>query len=432
MGNGLGVGTLLAVLKSSMPGLLEILGISTPSFLRLDETAVGVDHAEVPPVVEDDSAYSLGQMGDALWSTAGNLATGTVRLFAGARDTAEEYLGGSETSVSHAVKPIVEELRAARPRASVEPEDAPMSFSSEHMLAGIAGMPEADQQAMWETEIASMESGGTLQALRDRGISIPHNISNYAAFQAYLRRAGIQQPNRINSIHTALEVASNNLHMNRLDPSLPTTVVIAPVEDHNEAFTATRGFPLLDTLVQQPDDRRMNVIYIEAATDREAMQALARVYRRTGRRIDTVVFAGHGSRNRLSLGASDPQARGEGYRGAERYDIDSSDFADGDFGALSRVIAEDGQVVMWSCSNGAPLPTNYSVANEENLAQSMSLILPGRRIIASPIDSNIASLQVAENNRFDVQLHGGEGSPRGSRIDPVIYVDAEDQSAVAT
>jgi hypothetical protein len=258
-----------------------------------------------------------------------------------------------------------------------------------------------------------------LDRLEEDGIDFPRDeVSTYEDYLSYLAKNGIRFPERIKSLKTAFTIAGNKARLadpdraTELGVERPIAVVIGPKTDWNQAFTARHGFPLLDTLVE---DGSFDVIYIESGSDREAAQALKMVKLQTGSRIHTAIIGGHGTRQSIQLGADG---------GTDDNTLDVQDLEeDRLFDGMDDVMEEGGQIILWSCSNGAPLqpeeeedddwnpwrlegpiwapverkrppPVQVTEQNRYNMAEAVSRAVPERAVIAVQVPSNIRSLTI--------------------------------------
>jgi hypothetical protein len=270
-----------------------------------------------------------------------------------------------------------------------------------------------ERQRIWEA---------ALDHLDEEGIDYPRDeVGTYEDYLHFLSEHGVGFPKRIQSLKTAFTLAANNARLGdperekEIGSERPIAVVIGPKTDWNGAFEA-RCFPMLDCLIENGS---FDVLYVECGSDEEAAQALRQIRQQSGRRIHTAVIAGHGSRQTLQLG--------DGGTSDENH-LDVQDLEeDGLFHDLNDMLEPDGQIILWSCSNGAPLPSSQaededdrwsrmrmfdpfgrdrrtgdprpkpdpkpvSEAERYNMAEAVSHRVPGREVLAVKVPSNIRSV----------------------------------------
>jgi hypothetical protein len=269
-------------------------------------------------------------------------------------------------------------------------------------------------QRIWEA---------ALDRLDEEGIDYPRDeVGTYEDYLRFLSDHGVDFPRRIQSLKTAFSLAANNARLGdperekEIGNERPIAVVIGPKTDWNGAFEA-RCFPMLDSLIENGS---FDVLYVECGSDEEAAQALRQIRHQSGRRIHTAVIAGHGSRQTLQLGDV-------GTLDENQLDVQDIE-EDGLFHDLNDILDPDGQIILWSCSNGAPLPSDEAEEEEEdrwgrirmfdpfgrdrragdpppkpdpkpaseaeryNMAEAVSHRVPGREVLAVKVPSNIRSV----------------------------------------
>lgn len=235
-----------------------------------------------------------------------------------------------------------------------------------------------DRDALWSA---------ALKELKRSGKSLPwHEIRTYDAFQRYLYDAGIQYPQRIQSIVTGIKLAENAQNLSKLGSERPIAVVLSNKADYNGAFEA-KHFPMLDRLVQS---RQFDVVTFEVGGDFEAAAALMSVYQASGHKVALTVFSGHGDGEALTFSEK------WGERGA----LDVDDLRKKTYltGLLQTAIADNGQVFLDSCFSGAedvPL----------NLGDAMAAALPGRDIFGTSVENTPTDIEISNGRlrRVDFQ-----------------------------
>ncbi len=249
-----------------------------------------------------------------------------------------------------------------------------------------------ERERLWRDAIARLRTDGHPH--------LPPNSETYASFRARLDALGPHTGDRIVSLGHALTLLHNHETLGSTTPDRPVAVVIGPTSDHNGAFASHTGFPVLDSLMESG---RFHVLYFESANEAGARDALMAAHEGTHRRLHTVVFSGHGLNSALALEGPDPAHPETVLASREEDFIDIADLLQGDLGDLNSILEPDGQILMWSCSNGA------GGAGAVNLANGMAESAPGRRIYSTPIPSNLTRLAVREDLSLDLAWHDTDG-----------------------
>lgn len=203
----------------------------------------------------------------------------------------------------------------------------------------------------------------------------------YSEFHDALTDLGPWLPRRVVSLPAALRLLESHERLARGAVSERLTVVVGPTEDWNGAFTSDGGFPLLDTLLEQEDQQ---VLYFEASDEREMLRLLQAVRLKSGRDIDVLIVAGHGTPFSLALG--DIQVQPQFDEALEGRYLTPEDVVLGDLSALDGIVAPEGEVILYSCSTG------LGGAHVFNLANAFALALPGRSILSPQADTNMEAL----------------------------------------
>lgn len=248
-----------------------------------------------------------------------------------------------------------------------------------------------ERELLWRQAIARLRAEGHPH--------VPDENESYVSFRARLDALGPHLADRIVSLSNALTLLHNHEALGHETDDLPVAVVIGPTSDHNGAFTSSRGYPLLDTLISSG---RFHVLYFESDTDTGDHDAALAAYEGTGRSLHTVVFAGHGLRTAMARGGGDP-ATGEILDWRDEDFLDLDDLRAGELGDLNAMMEPNGQILMWSCSNGE------GGSDASNLANGMAEYVPGRRVYSTPIPSNIASLEIREDLSLQVTWRETDG-----------------------
>ena len=203
----------------------------------------------------------------------------------------------------------------------------------------------------------------------------------YTEFHEALTDLGPWLPRRVVSLPAALRLLESHERLARGEVSERLTVVVGPTEDWNGAFTSDGGFPLLDTLLEQEDHQ---VLYFEANGEREMLRLLQAIRTKSGRDIDVLIVAGHGTPFSLALG--DPQVQPQFEETLEDRYLTPEDVVLGDLSALDGIVAPEGEVILYSCSTG------LGGTHVFNLANAFALALPGRSILSPQADTNLEAL----------------------------------------
>lgn len=231
-----------------------------------------------------------------------------------------------------------------------------------------------------------------LERLRKDGISLPEDsMESYEAFVERMGRYGEHFSERVRSLRTAAILMHNRDTYDFGPGHRRLAVVIEAARDHNGALTVANGFPLLDRLLE---NKRFDLLYFEVEEEAGIRNALTEVRLETGRRVHSLVTAGHGMPTALALGSDDPMIALTG--ASEETVLDTEDFRAGEFDFLDEVMEPEGQVLLLACYAGAGHGHVY------NLANAHADVLRGRRVYSIGVPSNIWSLDVDEDYSFKV------------------------------
>lgn len=244
----------------------------------------------------------------------------------------------------------------------------------------ILHFPSDERDSIWSAALDRLEC---------EGITVPREtIGTYERLRDLMEANGLTFEKRFHSLRNVLEILSNRESLDTLGQNRPIAVILATTIDEDHAFD---WFPMVDTLV---DSGRFDVVYYEASSEGEVRRILEGIHRATARTIHTLVLAGHGTASSLNLG----ERRSDNAAGRSREDLqlEIGDFEKGEFAFLSDLVALEGQVLLWSCSNGA------GGERAVNLANTVARSLPGRPVISVEVPTNINSLQVKSDLSLNV------------------------------
>ncbi len=176
-------------------------------------------------------------------------------------------------------------------------------------------------------------------------------------------------------------------------------VILDPTVDGNGAFSVNSGRNPVDHLAS---DGRFFTLYYQINNEADARSILERVQSQTGRRIHTLVVAGHGDRHSLTFG--DPSAVPSN---PETVRWDSDDIQAGELDYLNNVMdLTEGQILLYACSNGATWSasdTTSQVAIVHGLGDRIS----GVNLYSSSAPANIHSFVIRDNLLLAVTWEGG-------------------------
>lgn len=326
--------------------------------------------------------WGEGNEGDP-WPQAPSLRSIWEGAVPALRETGEGWIAGVSEYFSG---PEVADVAACESSAPIPSVDEVLSYhrSFEKLEDG------PERELLWRQAIARLRAEGHPH--------LPDENETYVSFRARLDALGPHLADRIVSLRSALTLLHHHDSLGHETASLPVAVVIGPAADHNGAFTSFNGYPMLDTLI---DSGRFHVLYFESASESDDREALLRAHEGTARRLHTVVLAGHGLRTAMALSGPDP-VTGSLFDREEEF-LDINDFRSGDLGDLNNMMEPDGQVLMWSCSNGE------GGAGTLNMANGMAEYVPGRSVYSTPIPSNIASLSIREDLSLNITWRETDG-----------------------
>ncbi|HEX5035537.1 MAG TPA: hypothetical protein VFX30_00040 [bacterium] len=256
------------------------------------------------------------------------------------------------------------------------PSRDPERLAADHNL--MASVPFEERDVLWSRTLASLRAGGK---------DLPWDkIRTYDGFIRYLYDAGIRYPQRIRSVETAVTLAENRAHPERLGRDCPIAIVLSNQADGEGSFEASE-YPTLDVLVSGGYD----VVYFETGRDVDGLQFMERVVGASERRISLAVFSGHGDGKGIALGA--------GRR--EEASLDINDFRSRGFGPyLDRLLAPDADIFLDACATGE---------GDDNVGLAIAQSVPGRTVHGTRIDNRISRLEF-KNGRFSrVVWEDGQG-----------------------
>ncbi len=263
-------------------------------------------------------------------------------------------------------------------------------------------IPPRYQRAVWNR---------ALQMVRKDGVAFdPARVATQADLVRTLGEHGINFTKRIRSLSTALTLTGERDSLDRKPDNRPIALLFYTTKDRNDAFETV---PVVDRFVESG---KFRVLYYEVSTEGEERRIRAEVTSRTGRKIHTLAYGGHGNSKSLALGDDhgfDP------LRSNEKYFVDTVDFDEGDFNELASQMDEHGQVLLDACSNGEGGDEN------DNLTNRFAEALPGRRIFSSKVPTNMLdffinddlSIYVSWSARSPYEARAAEGSlPRWTSL----------------
>jgi len=205
-------------------------------------------------------------------------------------------------------------------------------------------------------------------------------------------------PERFATLDTLVQCFLTN-HTNDfgLTDDRPIAIVIHCKSDYNEAFVDRNGTKMLANL----DEYR--VAYYEVSNVYKAKTALRKLKKQTGKENQIVWIAGHGTPNSIELDHKDSF-----FIFQKSNKIDIQDFKSGALSDLNEYIAENGALILHSCSAGS------GGQNAENLANSAASALDESiKVYTSRIPSNIGSLSLKNGypdidwyNNMPYVIHG--------------------------
>lgn len=232
-----------------------------------------------------------------------------------------------------------------------------------------------------------------------------------AGLLARLRTLGIAIEGRFDPVRTRSLVENRELierlsHESnpRFTDNRPIAVVIDPTADHNGAFNSRPEKPI-NVLAA---DSRFFTLYYQVSTETELREALTTLTRATGRRVHTLIIAGHGQRTRLQLG-NPPSTSSD----QDPYYLNSDEIMRGELDYLGDVMnPRQGDLLLFSCSNGAVVQQNSSDNSSlplPNLTTAVGNRVAGIDVYSTDTPSNIRSFRMREDLSMAVEWI--EGTP---------------------
>lgn len=248
-----------------------------------------------------------------------------------------------------------------------------------------AGEPHA-RPVLWQSVLLM----SNLAELESQGINIPHeHMGSYESFIAHLREEGIEHPERIHNLNTALHILHNRQHPEELGRDRPIAVVVAGSCDWNGAL-ARQSIP--ENLVESG---QFDVVYLEANSPAHMMRQLRDIHNQSGRPVHSLVMMGHGSQNSFRFGEHSRLHTGDIHRSDSGH-VYSSRLQD-----LDQLLDPEGQVVLASC-RVADTDEEDAMDDFPNLATALTALLPGRPVHASTTANGAFSLNVHPDRSIDV------------------------------
>lgn len=225
----------------------------------------------------------------------------------------------------------------------------------------------------------------------------PSEYRDHSSMIAALKqRYNIEYPERFLSADILFNIIDQRALASDSNNSQPSAVLVYPKTDRNTAFTQ---YPVAERLMALG----YRVYYHEAGTDEEITTILETATAAGKKKASVVVLAGHGTPDSLQLGARDI---GEERTAHLKKFLDVTDFQSGCKIDFRKYLAPDGDLLLYSCSNGSG-----GEKNPNNLANTMARHNPGVIIHASTLPANIASLDAdIENGRPRLRVKWTEDS----------------------
>lgn len=133
----------------------------------------------------------------------------------------------------------------------------------------------------------------------------------------------------------------------------------------------------------------------------EDVRKLLTYIRANGIKFDDVIIAGHGTKDLIALGGVDRRVKDDGAIVDNDY-LDFSDFDDPSLD-VSSIMKDDGQLILFSCSNGAGADKEDNMAN-----RYASTLRPGQRVVSSQVPTNIDYMDRDDEGRIQIYWVGAK------------------------
>lgn len=237
----------------------------------------------------------------------------------------------------------------------------------------------------------------SVEKMKLLGYDFPETmLMSYSDFRKGLEPL-TRQPERFRSIGTLWTLWQNSQNIDSDADTRPIALLTYGVADWNNAFEC---YPVADQLVASGQFR---VIYEEVATDTEALSIVQKVSRKGERPIHTLIFAGHGTPTSLAFGGEDLRVSTYDYYDERTY-LDPGDFfMGGKFQNISRYVDPNGQVFLYSCSNGSGFEKAF------NLASSLARRLYQSTVVhCATMPANIGTMKIGKDLRLDIEMRSDE------------------------
>lgn len=235
-------------------------------------------------------------------------------------------------------------------------------------------VPMPIRQVLWNAAVARA---------REAHPSLPEEFTaSYSVFRAWVKRQ-TAFPDRF---HSFASVAMLHQSTGRLwDPEDPRPMALLVYN----TFDYNRAFELPAVIEAFSQDNRFRTVYVELSNEEDLNHVLAEASAGGDCPVHTLVLAGHGTPTSLQLGEGDERCDEDSF-------VDLQDFVQGDFAELHRYVR--GQVLLYSCSNGAGGKAYKNLANfaGENLNQDT-------RIYATQVPANIQRLKIRDDLSLSIQ-----------------------------
>jgi hypothetical protein len=230
------------------------------------------------------------------------------------------------------------------------------------------------RQVLWNATVARA---------REAYPSLPQEFTaSYSVFRAWVKRQ-TDFPDRFHSFASVAMLHQSSQGLFDPEDARPVALLAYNTTDYNRAFE----MPAVIEAFSQDD--RFRTVYVEVSNETDLNRVLAEASEGGEHPLHTLVLAGHGTPTSLQLGEGDAKCDEGSF-------VDLYDFVQGDFAELHRYVR--GQVLLYSCSNGAGGKAYKNLANftGENLNRDT-------RVYATQVPSNIQRLKIREDLSLSIQ-----------------------------
>lgn len=245
----------------------------------------------------------------------------------------------------------------------------------------------------------------TIQKMKLLGYNFPDDmLVSYVGFRKGLERI-TSNPERFHAMSTLWTLWQNAHDMDFANDPRPIAVLCYAAADWNQAF---ESYPLADQMVHSG---KFHVIYAEVTTDEQVLNILETVSCHGARPIHTLVLAGHGTQTTLALSGADLGVSNDGPQNEDSY-VSTSDLRRrSKFSELGDFIDPQGQLLLYSCSNGA------GGKKGQNLANAFAKKLPPTASVTSVrFPANIDKIYIDED--LFIRIEWAAYNPEGTYYTP--------------